>query len=120
VDSLLEPGKEAFMKLCVSSREEHSIMNGFPLSRRIHLQDLTANDIMVLVNDTLVANERFSELQVKDSQACRDLVDLIVKDAEGVFLWVNLLLKSLEEDLATGFSSIASLQSIVRTTPSEL
>jgi hypothetical protein len=43
-----------------------------------------------------------------------------VKNAEGVFLWVVLLLKWMEDELATGAASFQALQQLVETAPREL
>ncbi|RYP66289.1 hypothetical protein DL771_007871 [Monosporascus sp. 5C6A] len=110
----------SFLKVCVSSREEHPIMSAFPSCQRIHLQDLTRNDISAMVKSTLEASEFFPQLQQEDPAGSRALVTSIVTDAEGVFLWVVLLLKLLEDELSSGISSIAALRSIVRSTPKEL
>lgn len=42
------------IKLCVSSREDHSIVSAFQGSRQIQLQDLTEGDIAAIINDTLL------------------------------------------------------------------
>jgi hypothetical protein len=110
----------SFLKICVSSREEHPIMSVFPARQRIHLQDFTGSDITAMVNDMLETNESFAQLIREDEDASRKLVASIVKDAEGVFLWVVLLLKLFEDELSSGVSSVASLQNIVRSTPKEL
>jgi len=115
-----DPDTTSFIKVCLSSREEHPIMSAFPACQRIHLQDLTSIDILAMVQSTLKANETFLDLQKGHEQAADTLVSSIVRDAEGVFLWVVLLLKLLEDELASGISSIASLQNIVGSTPSEL
>lgn len=115
-----DPGTTNFIKVCLSSREEYPIMSAFPACQRIHLQDLTSSDILAMVESTLEANEAFLDLRKGHEMATNTLVSSIVRDAEGVFLWVVLLLKLLEDELASGISSIASLQNIVGSTPSEL
>ncbi|KAH6869180.1 hypothetical protein B0T10DRAFT_569027 [Thelonectria olida] len=110
----------SFLKVCVSSREEHPIMSAFLACQRIHLQDLTRSDISAIVKGTLEASEFFLQLQQEDRAGSRALVTSIVTDAEGVFLWVVLLLKLLEDELSSAISSIAALRSIVRSTPKEL
>jgi hypothetical protein len=115
-----DPDSTSFLKLCVSSREEHPIMSAFPACQRIHLQDLTRGDISAMVSSTLETSDFFLQLQKQDPTGSRALIASIVGDAEGVFLWVVLLLKHLEDELSSGFSSIAALHSIVRSTPKEL
>ncbi|KAH8898426.1 hypothetical protein GQ53DRAFT_837333 [Thozetella sp. PMI_491] len=108
-----------FLKLCVSSREDHSIMTVFDASHQIRLQDITKGDISAMVEDILIRNEYFQRLQNEDDSGCRELIASIIQGADGVFLWVSLLLGLLEEELP-GASSVATLRNIVRTTPPRL
>lgn len=114
------PESGSFIKACVSSREEHPIMSAFPAPQRIHLQDLTRKDISALVRGTLEGCEPFLTLYKDDQVATENLVVSIVDDAQGVFLWVVLLLNLLEDELYSGISSISALQNIVRSAPKEL
>jgi len=108
-----------FLKLCVSSREDNSIMTVFRNSFQIRLQDITKRDVSAVVEDSLFSNEYFNQLQKKDPAGCQELINSILQGADGVFLWVSLLLNLLEEELPSA-SSVAALQSIVRTTPIQL
>lgn len=114
------PDSASFIKVCVSSREEHPIMSAFPVPQRIRLQDLTRKDISALVKSTLKASVPFLVLYKDDPFASENLVASIIDDAEGVFLWVVLLLNLLEDELSSGISSISALQNIVRSVPKEL
>ncbi|UNI15720.1 hypothetical protein JDV02_002226 [Purpureocillium takamizusanense] len=114
------PEGTTFMKLCVSSREEYPIMSTFPSTQRIRLQDLTKNDISTLVENTLGADEHFLALKTGNEYAARYLLDSIVKDAQGVFLWVVLLIKKIEIELSSNIASLESLENIIQTTPKEL
>ncbi|KAK3319785.1 hypothetical protein B0T19DRAFT_271667 [Cercophora scortea] len=113
-------GSGSFLKLCVSSREDHSIMKAFETSPRIRLQDLTRDDISSTVRGKLMEDDHFQALMEKDGAGCQELIDSIIHDAEGVFLWVKLLLFYLKEELSSTAPSLAPLRHIVQTTPSEL
>jgi hypothetical protein len=67
-------GTNSFLKLCVSSREDHSIMTAFQLSHQIHLQDIAKRDISAIVEEILLENLYFQQLQKKDSSGCGELV----------------------------------------------
>ena len=95
-------------------------MSAFPAPQRIHLQDLTRDDISALVRSTLGASEPFLALQKGNEYASKTLLASIVADAQGVFLWVALLLNLLEDELCSGISSISALQNIVWSVPKEL
>lgn len=70
-------------------------MSVFQTSRQIRLQDITKRDIAAIVEDTLLSNEYFVHLQEKNASGCEELIRSILQGAEGVFLWVSLLLISL-------------------------
>jgi hypothetical protein len=108
------------IKLCVSSREYDSLMSAFSASDRLMLHELTNGDISGLVANRLGLNEHFVALSQACPQQCEALVQSITDDAKGVFLWVVLLIKVLEEELASGTSSVDGLRHIVQTAPSEL
>ncbi|KAK0612560.1 hypothetical protein B0T17DRAFT_511741 [Bombardia bombarda] len=106
----------SFLKLCVSSREDHAIMNVFETSRQIRLQDITHGDISRMARGTLYENKYFLGLEGESV----NLVNSIINQAKGVFLWVKPLLNILKDELSSGVSSIAALRNIVKTTPSQL
>ncbi|KAM7211953.1 hypothetical protein V8F06_012662 [Rhypophila decipiens] len=109
------------VKLCVSSREDHAIMAAFGNSHhQVRLQKITRSDICSVVTDTLDNNEFFDELKRQDRAASgQGLINKILQGADGVFLWVAMLLNLLEDELP-GASSMGQLYRIVETTPSRI
>ena len=71
---------------------------GHICGRKIRLQDLTWLDIKRFVTDELEENRYFRELRALDNR-CQDLVTEIVDRADGVFLWVSLVVLSLRRGL---------------------
>ena len=108
------------IKICISSREYDSITNTFSAAQRLTLHHLTKPDIQALVQNRLCNNHMFQTLQQSSASRCKILIDSITKDANGVFLWVVLLLKWLEDELASGHPTLGRLETIVRDSPSEL
>ncbi|KAI2617243.1 hypothetical protein GGS26DRAFT_412813 [Hypomontagnella submonticulosa] len=110
------------VKLCVSSREYQSIEQAFVARQRIHLHRLTARDITHLVWNRLDTNPFFIKLSEKEGKECDKLIDRITYEAQGVFLWVVLLLKLLEEELASRAETVSTshLNEVVTSTPTEL
>ncbi|KAK3374600.1 hypothetical protein B0H63DRAFT_525901 [Podospora didyma] len=108
------------IKLCVSSREYESIMQEFPASQRLTLHELTTRDIKSLVYSRLRGNQFFEILYPKEPDNGEALLCDIIRNAQGVFLWVILLLRWLEEELSSGHATIASLRSISQEYPSKL
>lgn len=87
------------VKLCVSSRDWNLFKEAFSARQRLRLQDLTKNDIKVLVQNSLKEHgSSFHDRSSADPQFVK-LVEQIVERAEGVFLWVVLVLKSLRQGL---------------------
>lgn len=84
------------IKICVSSREYPSFMDGFSPHLRIRFHDLTRRDMDTYIRDKL------AHANAEDS--FEDLVSLIMNKADGVFLWVALVVKSLREGLENGLS----------------
>jgi hypothetical protein len=95
------------------------IMDVFRHSHQIHLQDITKRDILAVVEDTLLDNQYFQRWMDKDQEKCQKLIALILREANGVFLWVTLLLNLLQDELPSA-SSIEALQRVVETTPPQL
>ncbi|KAM7203288.1 hypothetical protein V8F33_002279 [Rhypophila sp. PSN 637] len=108
------------LKICVTSRQ-WPVFEGMASSEshKMSLHDLTQNDISKLVTNTLNNHENFQRLQTTDPIGCQRLINEVVNDAEGVFLWVTLILRSLEDGLSNN-DPLSLLQSRVATTPQQL
>jgi NACHT domain len=103
------------IKMCVSSRPLLEFTRTFPIAQQITLQKLTESDIHTLVTNRLEQNGAFAELRERSEDEncrCDELVQMILKEAEGVFLWVVLILIELERALANS-DSLEVLERIV-------
>jgi hypothetical protein len=90
------------IKLCVSSRPWNPFIRAFGESeQQLKLEDLTKDDIKNYVRSKLQENEPFRELEKQDSR-CNEIVADIVQRAQGVFLWVYLVVDSLLKGLDEG------------------
>ncbi|KAI8725572.1 hypothetical protein NCS52_00128600 [Fusarium sp. LHS14.1] len=110
------------IKMCLSSRPwpvfERSFGGAGQESLDIH--KLTRNDIRKFVNDQLQAHERWTaEVSEEVSLEKAELVDRIVSQADGVFLWAFFVTRSLREGLSNG-ESIRSLSRRFGKLPSDL
>jgi len=83
------------VKICVSSREYTVFQDYFSAARRIRLQDLTREDIEQYIRDKL------GNMNSEDEKV---LVQRIADKADGIFLWVALVVKSIRELLNNGYS----------------
>jgi hypothetical protein len=108
------------VKTCVSSRPWNEFEDRFGNDSpwKLYMHDLTRDDIRLYVEDTLGTNARFRQLQKEDPQ-CPNFVRNIVREADGVFLWVFLVIRSLLDGL-TNSDRIKDLQERVNETPKDL
>ncbi|KAF5521238.1 hypothetical protein CGCA056_v006101 [Colletotrichum aenigma] len=102
---LLDMAKSPHVKICLSSRR-------WPVFERIFgqhgqesldIHELTRDDIRKFVNDQLQADPRWTaETSEGVTLAKAELVNRIVTQADGVFLWAFFVTRSLREGLANG------------------
>ncbi|KAG4430372.1 hypothetical protein IFR05_014142 [Cadophora sp. M221] len=110
-------GSSANCKICVSSREENAFINNFPAAQRMRLHLLTMDDVRKTVECSLGNHKNFTEHNTPKD--CQIFVELVVNKAEGVFLWVRLVLHKLEEDLEVS-GSLNELRETLEHVPKEL
>ena len=86
------------VKICVSSREWNIFRQSFSPKQRLRLQDLTREDIEKIVNDALQDHKHFLAIQ-KDPYKRKNFLQSIIYKAEGVFLWVTLVVALIKRAL---------------------
>lgn len=110
------------IKLCVSSREWAVFHDAFKDCPHFGLHHLTRSDMQRVVRD------RFQQLNIdtvnrETTQAGEPqthlLEDDVVEKSEGVFLWLSLVLRHLEEGLING-DDMQDLMKITDSLPTEL
>jgi hypothetical protein len=82
-------------KFCLSSRPWLEFQDNFQGSASLRLQDLTFDDISLYVTDKFHRNPAFTRLEAPDSELASELVGEIVEKADGVFLWVKIVVRLL-------------------------
>ncbi|KAF4964560.1 hypothetical protein FSARC_7519 [Fusarium sarcochroum] len=101
------------VKLCASSREEHAFCSFFRTASRLRIHQLNKNDIRRFANQLLAVSGLNS--------ADRDrLLKIVVRKASGVFLWVALVLDSLNRAIRLGVAGIQELEERLNQTPTDL
>jgi hypothetical protein len=115
LDSLLNSG---FIKICASSRPWNVFQDAYGRYRNIYLENLTRGDIEVYVRAGLDNHAQLA-LESLQSGELNELVETIVDRAQGVFLWVYLVMMSLDEGLTNG-DDIALLQARLSHIPDDL
>lgn len=87
------------IKLCVSSRPLVVFDHAFRTRPGLRLQDLTAGDIEIYARGMLLGHDGMLRLAQREPEGAPRLITEIVEAADGVFLWVKLVVKSLLEGL---------------------
>ena len=108
------------IKLCVSSRPWNVFEAAFGQNsmQKVYVQDLNERDIQRYVRDKLEVRLDFQEMKERDARCDAVVVELVTK-AQGVFLWVHLVVRSLIEGLQNS-DRIVDLQRRLRGFPSDL
>ncbi|KAH7367076.1 hypothetical protein B0T11DRAFT_50133 [Plectosphaerella cucumerina] len=83
------------VKLCVSSRPHHEFLHVFEAKQRLHLHELTKDDIRCFVSGKL-SKEHTDHV---DPAFLGETIARIIYNATGVFLWVRLVVRSLVEGI---------------------
>ncbi|KAI0101794.1 hypothetical protein GGR51DRAFT_312049 [Nemania sp. FL0031] len=89
------------LKVCVSSRPWTAFEDAFRYKPSLKVEDLTYNDIKRFVISRFEDEPLFQDLRDQEGPYADALVESIVSRAQGVFLWVSLVVSSL----ITGFCS---------------
>ncbi|CZR69786.1 uncharacterized protein PAC_19686 [Phialocephala subalpina] len=118
----LTRNEKLHIKVCFSSRNiSEDLLSSFSMGQGFILQERNSKDIKKFVNDRLSSS--FSILEHdKDlifSQDLLELKDEIIQKADGVFLWVNIVLSEFERGLENG-NTVAELRENLKAIPSEL
>jgi hypothetical protein len=108
-------------KICVSSRELPIFQERFSAFPKLRLHELTQSDILHFVREVLDRNEDVRVMRNVPSftDDITELGNLIVVKAEGVFLWVALVLREVEDGLVSG-DRVEDLAKKIDFLPSEL
>lgn len=113
-------GSSSLVKLCLSNRPwnefECALGKGNPWKLSIH--NLAHGDIKAYTEDVLGQDSLYRELLEHDG-LCPDLVSEIVDAAQGVFLWVSFVTRSLPDGL-TNCDRVIDLLSRLRSLPTDL
>ncbi|KAK8061162.1 hypothetical protein PG997_015383 [Apiospora hydei] len=108
------------VKMCVSSRPWTVFVDTFGSSPKwtLKLEDLTRDDIRRYVSDKINEHPQFNTLTRMNTEY-RQVVDAVVHRAQGVFLWVYLVVRKLLEGL-TYHDSVSTLYQRLQEFPLDL
>ncbi|KAI1076014.1 hypothetical protein F5B20DRAFT_345999 [Whalleya microplaca] len=104
----------AGLKICVASREWPEFLIRFEKYPKLRIQECTLEDIEIFVRGRL--GEHYVPV---DQQQLDSLAGVIVGKAEGVFIWVRVVLAAIEQGVYNG-DDFQDLQKKVDAFPAEL
>ena len=120
IDVLKDLNASPSVKICLSSRPWNIFMAAFGTDSdtRLLLEDHNGEDIQTYVKKRFEGDEQFALLQSRDPRSS-DLVDQIVRNAQGVFLWVRIVVSNLFRGLRND-DSLSDLQRRLQSFPTTL
>ena len=120
IEILKDMSASPCIKLCLASRPWNIYEDAFGQDndRNLYLQHLTREDIALYARGKLEECIASASIEVHGN-SCQDLILSIVDRAQGVVLWVSLVVRSLREGLINE-GSIAILQERLRVLPTDL
>ncbi|KAE9374183.1 hypothetical protein N431DRAFT_481460 [Stipitochalara longipes BDJ] len=107
------------VKICFSGRPLVIFHNHFDTRPKLRLQDLTYKDISTYVKDKLDNDDAMRVLRLDYDWDPSSLISSIVEQAEGVFLWVVLVVRSLLNGIENS-DDIQDLQNRLKFCPSNM
>ena len=115
--SLVDWATSEDVKICVSSRPHAEYMQTFPgdAGYRVRLHEITAPDIRQYAEMMFRKDANFDWV----SDTYYDLVKEVIHNADGVFLWAVLVIRSLLETVGH-HDSILALRRRIETSPKDL
>ncbi|GJC94879.1 small S protein [Colletotrichum higginsianum] len=106
-------------KAVLSSRPENAFEEAFISCPRLRLHFLTHDDVVTYVNEKLSHHPRMVQLTLQAPNEAQALIGELVEAAQGVFLWVRLVVRSLLEGLQN-HDEIDTLTERLRELPTDL
>jgi hypothetical protein len=119
VNFILEISQFRNVKICVASRPWLKFEEAFGKRPRLKVEILTRPDIIRFVSETLRATPRYLALELDEPSHAKLLLDEVIGKAQGVFLWVRLVVRSLQEGLRDG-DTMKDLLARISVLPSDL
>lgn len=107
------------IKVCVASRQWSEFNDAFDQHPMLRMQDLTYQDITCYVGAKFNNSRGFTELKEIFPVEASALLSDIVKKAQGVFLWLSLVVKDLLECLTEG-DGLPEMREVLDALPSDI
>lgn len=113
-------GESSNIKICAASRPWNAFEEsfGWNIQHRINIHELTYNDVLQYSQSRLTEHLQWNQL-IKESGDLQSLNREITNRAQGVFLWVKLVTKSLRDGM-TDYNTTIELRNRLDSLPSDL
>ncbi|RSL45126.1 hypothetical protein CEP51_016133 [Fusarium floridanum] len=118
--------KSPDIKFCLASRKWNAFIDEFgdeqsqkETPRHLFLEDLTREDIRKFVEQKFRAERKFCQMESKNPRLSKQLINDVVTKAEGVFLWVYLVVQSLIRGFVNA-DSVKTIQDRLNSIPGDL
>ena len=118
-DLMLDLTRSPRVKLLLSSRPETPFKTAFQQCPTLRLEKLTEPDISAYVNKKLWSNPAVMNVSSVEADSIREIAGFILDNAQGVFLWVVLIL-SIALDGIGSHEDLAVVRDRVTLLPPEL
>lgn len=106
------------MRLALAGRPENVFKTAFQSCPGFSIHKYTADDIRLYAEGRIQADMR-GTLTTQGDEELSNLVERIVQKAQGVFLWVRLVVNEILEGLCEG-DTIEEMETLLSTIPTEL
>jgi len=116
---LREIGSHKCVKICAASREWpefEDVFGSYPLLR---IHELSRMDIESFTMGKLESSQGFRQLRAIAPEDSAKLALDVIQKAQGVFIWVSLVVRSLLDDLSDG-ATLSDLQSTLDSLPEDI
>ncbi len=106
------------VRLALAGRPENVFKTAFQGCPGFSIHEYTTDDIRHYAEDRINADMP-GELSIEYEEGLRNLVQTIVREAQGVFLWVRLVVNEIVEGICEG-DTMEELVTLLSTIPTEL
>jgi hypothetical protein len=114
---LLDAANDGYVKICVSSRPSNDIRSVFSQCPTFQLELLTKRDMELFVRAQVLDCVRDTSQTTADTY--QNCADMIVRNASGVFQWVNIATETLVDGIVNGIKPLP-LRAKLDNLPTEL
>ncbi|RYP53495.1 hypothetical protein DL768_001532 [Monosporascus sp. mg162] len=119
IQLLREANKYPDVKICASSRPWNAFRDEFQQNPMLRLESLTRQDIQAYVHGQFRSSWGFKEIRVLQPIAAEKLLNDILGKAQGVFLWISVVVRDLLISLQEG-DRLSDLQETLNSLPDDL